>query len=110
MAPFRRFTPPYTGSNKYGGKLTDILQAFHANVARFYRFMNDLVISKFNIYDVNYFNQLIRGEIYNSIDSVMSCEKKFDENDLKGILEFLEQYISFAVKYMEIIPPLLKEV
>ena len=72
--------------------------------------MNDLVITRFNIYDVNYFNQLIRGEIYNMIDLVMSSEKKMEENDLKGIIEFFEQYISFAVKYMDVIIPFLKEV
>jgi hypothetical protein len=110
LAPFRRYTPPYTGSSKYGGKLSEILQIFNSNVARFYRYLNELIMNRFNIFDVSYFNQFVRGEIYNMIDLLMSCEKKIEENDLKGIIEFFELYISFTVKYLDVISPLLKEV
>ena len=72
--------------------------------------MIDCMNPKTTMNDAQYYNQMIRGEIYFLIDNLMSNNKTYDEEMLKNIIEFFEYYITFTIKFLECIPLQMKEV
>ena len=72
--------------------------------------MNDLINNKFNVNDPHYYNQIIRGELYFLIDSILSSNHHFDDNVLKTIIDFFENFLLFSIKFFEIINFFMREV
>ena len=55
-------------------------------------------------------NQFIRGELFVLIDCILSNNFMPNPDQLNFIIDFLQQFINFAVKYFQILPKFLKEV
>jgi len=70
----------------------------------------DCLNLKYPMNDANYYNQIMRGEIYFLIDNLMVYPKGFDDDLVKNIIEFFDLFISFTVKFLEAIPLFLKDV
>lgn len=72
--------------------------------------MMDCLNLKYPMNDAHYYNQMMRGEIYFLIDNLMVYPKSFDDDLLKNINEFFDFFISFATRFLDVMPTLLKEV
>ena len=67
--------------------------------------------TKFLTGEPNFITQYVRGKLYILVDVVLSISKNIkNSRDMKLILDFIEGFIQFFVKYLEDLPILLTEV
>lgn len=70
-------------------------------------YLKDSFILK-NENEIHDFLQFVRGELYIFIDYLLS--NKYDAKILSNVIVFLEEFIKFAIFYLEFLPICLKEV
>jgi hypothetical protein len=73
--------------------------------------MNSIANQGFMINDPNRITQFLRGELYILLDSILSISQPIkSSSDLKLVSDFIENFISVFVKYLEILPSTLRQV
>ena len=125
VAPFKKFTPPYTGPGKVAlrdfelekskeafAKVIIILICAKLN-SKFQAMEQMETISKegFLINNPHLITQCVRGEIYVLVDAVLLISNPVkDPKELKMIASLMETYVEFFVKYLDAVPAHLKDV
>ena len=54
--------------------------------------------------------QYLRGELYILIDSILSLSKNLEKDDLRNCVSFLDTFILFFIKYLDILYKYLPDV
>lgn len=109
IAPFKKITPPYTGGNKGAIRDFDLEQSREVLVKTIEQ-MNSIANQGFMINDPNRITQFLRGELYILLDSILSISQPIkSSSDLKLVSDFIENFISVFVKYLEILPSTLRQ-
>ena len=73
--------------------------------------MEEIAIGKFLTGEPDFITQYVRGELYILVDSVLSISQNIkNPTDMKLIIDFIEGFIQFFVRYLEVLPLMLREV
>lgn len=71
--------------------------------------MDQILINKF-VCEPHLINQFIRGELFVLIDCILSNNSMPSSEQLTFVIDFLQLFINFAVKYFQNLPMFLQEV
>lgn len=107
LAPFRKNTPPYTGPSKNPTRNTEFVQII-AQIKNAKHHMEQFISINL-LAEPNLINQFIRGELVILIDSILCYPNSINPEQIKIILDFLEGFIAFAIKYLSVMPLYLKD-
>ena len=73
--------------------------------------MEEIALSNFLTGEPHFITQYVRGELYVLVDSVLSISQNIkNSTDMKLIIDFIEGFIKFFIRYLEVLPMIIKEV